>query len=194
MKSKLELLNLIKSYIDDNYIQPEPTIKFSKVKREDVAEETNYMDDSTYDSLINLMKTDFKEFMKSKFDCHFSASQYFNLMEELNNTWSTTIFSIIDERHYKDSEVYKRAGITKQTFSKIRKDANYRPKRDTAIQICIGLKLNLEESNELLIRAGYGLSNSIKRDLVVRFFIEREVYNIREINYALYDLGLELFK
>jgi DNA-binding XRE family transcriptional regulator len=193
MKSKLELLNLIQNYIDENYIQPEPTIKFSKVKREGVAKKNNYMDDSTYDSLITLMKTNFKEFSKVEIK-GLSASQHFNLMDELNNTWSTTIFSIIDEKHYKDSEVYKRAGISKQTFSKIRKDPEYRPKRDTAIQICIGLELNLEDSNELLSRAGFGLSKSVKRDLVISFFIERKIYNIREINYALYDLGLELFK
>lgn len=200
MKSKLELLNQIQTYVDENYIAPIPTIRFSKVmlKDSEEKEERVYMDDSTFESLLSLLRTDLNEFRKSPLSKttlgELSAEQYFTIIDEFHKTWSITIFSIIDEKHLKDSEVYKRAGISKQTFSKIRKDPDYHPKRDTAIQICIGLELNLEDSNELLSRAGFGLSKSVKRDLVISFFIERKIYNIREINYALYDLGLELFK
>ena len=200
MKSKCKTLNLIKSYIFENYVEPTPEIKFSKIKRNDFnLKENNSIsnvesnNDSSNESLMSLSKNDCKVCFKSVFP-KIITSQGVNLIEVMDNTWSTTVFSIIDEKYYKDSEVYKRAGISKQTFSKIRKDPDYRPKRDTAIQMCIGLKLSLVETNELLLRAGFGLSNSNKRDLVVKFFIEKEIYNIRELNYVLYDLSLELFK
>ena len=114
------------------------------------------------------------------------------LSERLETTWCSDLFWIIDEKGYKDSEVYKRAGISKQTFSKLRKDIDYHPKRDTAIQLCFGLKLNLDQALDLLAKAGFTLSNSSKRDLVVKYFLENEIYDINEINYVLYEFKLEI--
>ena len=59
--------------------------------------------------------------------------------------------------------------------------------------MCIGLKLNLDQSIDLLAKAGFALSNSSKRDLVVRYFIEHKIYDINEINEILYEFNLDLF-
>ena len=115
------------------------------------------------------------------------------LSERLETTWCSDVFWIIDEKGYRDSEVYRRAGVSKQTFSKLRNDVNYHPKRDTAIQLCIGLQINLDQTIDLLAKAGYTLSNASKRDLVVKYFVENEIYDIHELNYVLYEFKLELF-
>ena len=73
------------------------------------------------------------------------------------------------------------------------KDINYKPNKDISIQLCIGLKLNIDDSLDLLKKAGYSLSNSIKRDLVVKYFIENRIYNIDELNLVLEELELKLF-
>lgn len=113
--------------------------------------------------------------------------------KNLDDTWQQALFDIIDQKFLDEVEVYKRGGITKQTFSKIRSDADYHPDKDTAIRLCIGLKLNLDETLDLLGKAGYTLSKSIERDLVVRYFIEKKEYDIYEIDCVFEDMGLKTF-
>lgn len=109
------------------------------------------------------------------------------------SSWQTIVLKYIDAKGYTDPEVYKRANISKQAFSKIRSDASYHPNKETAIQMCFGLKLNLEESLDLLDRAGYTLSSTSKRDLIIMSFIMNEKYDISELNDVLYSINLKLF-
>jgi hypothetical protein len=66
---------------------------------------------------------------------------------------------------------------------------DYKP---TAIALSLALELNLEETKDLIGRAGYTLTNSSKFDLIIRYFIENRNYNIVEINIALYDFDQSL--
>lgn len=139
---------------------------------------------------------------KSKRNCE--ATEVYGLLDDenalrrkidkyLDDTWQTALFDIINEKCLDEVEVYKRGYLTKQTFSKIRNDAEYHPDKDTAIRLCIGLKLNLDETLDLLSKAGYTLSRSLERDLIIRFFIENKEYDIIEIDCALEDNGLKQF-
>ena len=85
-----------------------------------------------------------------------------------------------------DAQVYKRANMSRQLFSKIRSDANYRPTKKTALALAIALGLDLEETTNLLARAGFTLTHSSKSDVIVEYFIVRGNYDIFEINEALY--------
>ncbi|MGM9808773.1 MAG: hypothetical protein ACI31I_03515 [Bacilli bacterium] len=116
-----------------------------------------------------------------------------DVIEEATDSWQKTVFKIIDRKNFKDPDVYKRASISKQTFSKIRSDENYQPTKDTAIQMCLGLKLNLDDSLDLLAKAGYTLSLSIERDLVIRYCIEESIYNVFNINLILEAMNYKLF-
>jgi len=79
-------------------------------------------------------------------------------------------------------EVYKRAQIDKTTFSKMLSNPYYSPTKDTAIAVCIGLTLNLQETERLLKAAGYTLSTSILRDVVIRYCIESHIFNVISVN------------
>ena len=72
--------------------------------------------------------------------------------------------------------------ISKQTISKFSTQKNYQPKRETAFLCAIGLKLDLEETKRLLASAGYAINPSSKFDLIIQYFIELKIYNIREID------------
>ena len=90
----------------------------------------------------------------------------------------------------KNADVYKRAIVDKKVFSKIKNDINYHPQKQTALCLCVGAKLNLDESKDLLARAGYALSPCDKTDIIFSYFIENEIYDIIELDIQLEEHGL----
>ena len=82
------------------------------------------------------------------------------LMEEMDAGFSETLLALIDRRGKTDAEVYKKANIDRKLFSKIRNNPDYRPSKPTALAFAIALELDLEETGDLIGRAGYALSHS----------------------------------
>ena len=106
--------------------------------------------------------------------------------------FSEALLQLIDKTGKKDSEIYKKANLSKQHFSKIRNNPDYKPTKATALALALALELDLEQTKELIGRAGYALTNSSKFDLIIRFFIEQKNFNIVEINIALYEFDQTL--
>ena len=101
--------------------------------------------------------------------------------------FSDYLMKLIDQKQIKPVDAYKRSNISKATFSKINSNIHYKPSKSTALAFCIGLGLNLNESQVLLQKAGYGLSSSSRQDLIVRYFIESNKHDIFEVNEVLFD-------
>lgn len=114
------------------------------------------------------------------------------LLAQTDAGFSETLLKLIDQTGKKDSEIYKKANLSKQHFSKIRNNPSYQPTKQTAIALVLALELDLEQTKDLIGRAGYALSNSSKFDLIIRYFIEQGNYNVIEINMALYEFDQSL--
>lgn len=114
------------------------------------------------------------------------------LMDNLGESFKDMLFRLIDERGLKDSDVYKKANVTKQTFWKIKNKEDYTPKKSTVLALAIAIELSLDETEDLLRKVGYALSNSNKFDVIVSYFLESESYNIHEINMVLFKYDQEL--
>ena len=115
-----------------------------------------------------------------------------NLFHNRHNemSFSEKLMSLIENKGLKTKEVYKGANITKQNFSKIKNDIYYQPSKGTALALAISLHLDLEETQDLIRRAGFTLSHTIKSDVIVEYFIKEKFYDVKEINMQLYERGL----
>ena len=120
------------------------------------------------------------------------ASSLEDMLKQADAGFTETLLKLIDKTGKKDSEIYKKALLTKQHFSKIRNNPNYKPTKPTAIALALALELDLEQTRDLIGRAGYALTNSSKFDLIIRYFIEQGNYNVVEINIALYEFDQSL--
>lgn len=110
-------------------------------------------------------------------------------LDKPSETFSERLLRLIDASGMTDVEAYKRAGIDRKLFSKMRR-RDYRPKATTLYAFIIVLNLNLDDATDLLASAGYAFSPAEKLDLVVRFFVERGAGDLDEVNGALYELEL----
>ncbi len=112
-------------------------------------------------------------------------------IKHIADTYGEDLLFLLNQKGIKPSDWYRNALVDKRVFSKIKNDKNYHPDKLTALCLCVGAGLNLDEAKDLLQKAGYAFSNCDKRDIIFAFFIE-EIQKNPDCEYDIYDVGLAL--
>ena len=182
-----KLFSHVASYIDQNYVDACEVATYSVAERihasrnrydldcAKACKESNVLSDMAMPSMATIGTTDLGGKLKN-----------------LDIGFSESLLQLIDKTGKKDSEIYKKANISKQHFSKIRNNPHYQPTKATAIAFALALELDVDQTNELISKAGYTLTNSSKFDVIIQYFIQQKNYNIVEINIALYEFDQNL--
>ena len=127
-----------------------------------------------------------------EYDDEFTEELYRKLslrVSHVEDSFSDYLMFLIGSKGMSNAEVYKRALVDKKVFSKIKNNPDYHPQKLTAMCLCIGAKLNLDESRDLLARAGYALSPCDKTDIIFQYFIEKGIYDMIELDIQLEEYG-----
>ena len=111
------------------------------------------------------------------------------VLDGAGETFQQRLFKLIDASGMDDVTVYKKANIDRKVFSRIRCKADYKPKKKTAVAFAVALELDLPTTLDLLARAEIAFSPSNRFDLIVTYFITNRIYDIFEINAALFKYG-----
>ena len=202
-KLRLNLYPDLEAYIDQNYV-------YDKRKEEYGQRNYNSTRSRNMPSIEPYTQRDESSWVPCAPRCTESKSYdtfddaYYDFLEEnvsaleermkhMSDTFQEYLMYLIRTKKLTNAEVYKRAIVTKQLFSKIKLNPDYHPDKATAMRLCVGARLNLDETKDLLARAGYALSPCDKRDIIFSFFIEHEVFDMIEIDIALEEHGLPCF-
>ena len=111
-------------------------------------------------------------------------------MRHLSDSFADYLLYLINRKGMENADVYKRAIVDKKVFSKIKNNRNYHPQKLTALCLCVGAKLTMDETKDLLARAGYALSPCDKTDIIFSYFIEHGIYDMIELDIQLEEHGL----
>ncbi len=171
-----KLFHSLQSYIDDHYVDEHSPSRQNR--RREVAEQLELM--CSYESKAPDMLPMAAE------------GSLDDIAARLEETFSTALLRLIGEKGKIDVDIYKRANLDRKLFSKIRSNAHYKPSKNTALALAVALKLNIDQTRDLIGRAGFALSRSCISDLIVQYFIEHGEYDIFVINEALFKFDQNL--
>lgn len=107
-------------------------------------------------------------------------------------SFSARLLTYVNEKCGGDAPTaYKRAGVSRQVYSRIISDNDSLVDKRTAMRFCIGLQLSIDEAQLLMKSAGYAFSDTITDDVVFSYCIEHKIWNLKDVNEVLLKSGVD---
>ena len=183
-----KLFQSVQSYIDEHYIRQKLQEEYAVADSSDLYRAIRERRQSRREEpkvFQSAMPPDIPD-MQMAAPAAAAPASLDDMLKKTDAGFSETLLKLIDRTGKKDAEIYKKANIDRKLFSKIRSNLAYKPSKTTALAFAIALELDLNETRDLIGRAGYALSHSSKFDIIVEYFILQQNYNVMELNETLF--------
>ncbi len=164
-----DLFDEVSEFVDDNYVGSKHMARERRL-REAFSMSMMSVENASICASSRLKKSSLKE-----------------MLSQLDDTFAVTLLKLIDAKGMQDTECYKKANVSRQTWYKIINEKDYKPSKNTVLCFAIALKLTLEETKQLLETVGFALSKSSKFDVIIEYFLINKIYDIFIINETLFD-------
>ena len=100
-----------------------------------------------------------------------------------NPSFAAMLIKYIRDKFDNDApSVYRKAHVSRKTYSSIVGNELRPVSKQTAIMFALALQLPPEEAYKLLAAAGYSLSEFILEDIIVRYCFASEIYDLERVN------------
>jgi len=131
---------------------------------------------------------------------HFSSEQGLQeyVKKNKNQIFTKYLLDRLAERCMTVKDLYKLTYLNRSIRTKILQSSDlnpYKPDKDTVLKMGIAMQMTLDEMDKFLETAGFALTYNDEKDIVIRYCIDRKIFNCVEVDAMVYKMtGKSLYK
>ena len=192
---KEDVLKKLESYLEENFKQKNGLLDEIKC----FASENKIVDNIAKLSVLfskpakTTLSNDFNSGEEENEDISFNLEAWIEEQRKYRESFRCLLINLLKEKGYEKNDYpdfYNKIFMDRRMFSRIMSESYQGiPEKSTIFKLAIGLELDLSNANKLLESAGHCFNCYREFDMIIKFCIENEIYNIDAVDELLYKLG-----
>lgn len=177
LKQKNGLLDEIKCFVSENQIA-DNIAKFAVLFSKPVK---------------TTLSNDFNSGEEENEDVSFNLEAWIEEQRKHRESFRCLLINLLKEKGYEKNDYpdfYNKIFMDRRMFSRIMSESYQGiPEKSTIFKLAIGLELDLSNANKLLESAGHCFNCYREFDMIIKFCIENEIYDIDTVDELLYKFS-----